>query len=59
VDKMINKLLAYRVFADEQGKMNLSVAEYENSAIEENEVIIAQSKVILSLLSSVVIHLKV
>jgi hypothetical protein len=27
VDKMINKLLAYRVFADEQGKMNLSVAD--------------------------------
>ena len=26
VDKMINKLLAYRIFADEQGKMNLSVA---------------------------------
>jgi D-tyrosyl-tRNA(Tyr) deacylase len=24
VDKMINKLLAYRIFADEQGKMNLS-----------------------------------
>jgi D-tyrosyl-tRNA(Tyr) deacylase len=27
VDKMINKLLAYRIFADEQGKMNLSVAD--------------------------------
>jgi hypothetical protein len=33
VDKMINKLLAYRVFADEQGKMNLSVADINGGVL--------------------------
>jgi D-tyrosyl-tRNA(Tyr) deacylase len=30
---MINKLLAYRVFADEQGKMNLSVADINGGVL--------------------------
>jgi D-tyrosyl-tRNA(Tyr) deacylase len=30
---MINKLLAYRIFADEQGKMNLSVADINGGVL--------------------------
>jgi D-tyrosyl-tRNA(Tyr) deacylase len=39
VDKMINKLLAYRIFADEQGKMNLSVADINGGVLMDRTII--------------------
>jgi len=32
-DRMLDKLLAYRVFADEQGRMNLSVADVRGGVL--------------------------
>lgn len=32
-DKLLNKLLAYRIFSDEQGKMNLNVQQVNGSVL--------------------------
>ncbi len=41
VDKMIKKLLAYRVFADEQEKMNLSVTDIKGEVLVVSQFTLA------------------